>query len=807
MPRKNNYDSSNIKVLKGLEAVQKRPGMYIGDTDDGSGLHQMVYEVMDNSIDEALAGHCSSISITVHEDNSVTVIDNGRGIPVDEHPSEKKSAAEVIMTVLHAGGKFDDNSYKVSGGLHGVGVSVVNALSESLELTIFKDGKEYFQEYVRSKALNPIKEVGATNKTGTKITFRPSKDYFSLTTFNSEILKKRFKELAFLNSGIEIIFNDEIKSTTDKYKYDGGIIEYVKELSKNKTPIQDKIINISSSKKDISVELALVWCNNYQEEVLCFTNNIPQKDGGTHLSGFKTSLTRTLNSVILKSHPKDKIDITGEDTREGITAIISVKMPDPKFSSQTKDKLVSSEIKGIVESLVSLKLKEYLDENPKDLKSICSKIFQAAKAREEARKAKELIRRKDPLSIGNLPGKLADCQEKDPTKCELFIVEGDSAGGSAKQARDRKIQAILPLKGKILNTEKAQDHKVLSSSEIATLITALGCGVGDDCVVDPKNKIVANLRYGKIVIMTDADVDGAHIRTLLLTLFHKKLRPLVENGHVYIAQPPLYKIKKGKAQKYFIDDSALNNFIYEDISNSFAVSYDNKHIAKDDLKTLLSSFYKLNSLTDNISQNRDPSFVTNLAFAVELPSASFRSKSALKNWAANYENILNSNTPINVSYSLTIQNSDTNGEYRISISKTLNGVRSDLEPVGKRFFSSDAYSEIISLNLNKFGSNLFSYQKNDSNDSSLGSLSLSSLYDSLVTSSRNSISIQRYKGLGEMNPSQLEETTMNSKTRSLLKVLPLEDGNTIVSDLMGDDVEPRKQLIKSDGASVKHLDV
>ena len=619
------YDSSNIKVLKGLEAVQKRPGMYIGDTDDGSGLHQMVFEVMDNSIDEALAGHCDTIDVTIHEDQSVTVTDNGRGIPVDEHPGEKKSAAEVILTVLHAGGKFDDNSYKVSGGLHGVGVSVVNALSESLELTIYKNSKIHSQSYQDSKPIEPLKITGDTDKTGTKISFKPSKKYFTLTKYNSDLLRKRFKELAFLNSGIKINFSDEAKSINESYKYDGGIIEYIKEITKKKTLIQDEIIYFKTDNKDITVEIAMLWSSAYQEEILSFTNNIPQKDGGTHLSGFKTSLTKTVNSIIEKQNgsKKDKIDITGEDAREGLSSIISVKMSDPKFSSQTKDKLVSSEVKGIVESSLNKKLHEFFEENPKDLKSIIAKVYQAAKAREEARKAKELIRRKDPLSIGNLPGKLADCQEKDPSKTEIFIVEGDSAGGSAKQARDRKTQAILPLKGKILNTQRAQDHKVLSSSEIATLITALGCGFGDDVDIN-------NLRYGKIIIMTDADVDGAHIRTLLLTLFETKMKPLIDNGHVFIAQPPLYKLKKGKSQKYINDDNELNKFISNDIGANFQVRVNNELLNEKELVELLDNYSLMYTIISQFSSKRDKLILHNLAFFEQLTVDILRDEKLLK---------------------------------------------------------------------------------------------------------------------------------------------------------------------------------
>ena len=801
----NTYDSSNIKVLKGLEAVQKRPGMYIGDTDDGSGLHQMVFEVLDNSIDEALAGFCDTIEVTVHEDQSVTVTDNGRGIPVDEHPEEKKSAAEVILTVLHAGGKFDDNSYKVSGGLHGVGVSVVNALSESLELTIYKNGDIYNQDYKDSRPVNKLAKSGKTDKTGTKITFKPSKKYFSLTNFNSELLRRRLKELAFLNSGITINLIDESKRTDDSFKYDGGINEYIREITKKKSLIHDEIIYVSDSKKDTTIELALLWTNSYQEDILCFTNNIPQKDGGTHLAGFRASLTKTINSILVKQpqYSKDKIEITGDDTREGLAAIISIKMSDPKFSSQTKDKLVSSEVKGLVESLVNKKLNEFLEEHPKELKAIVSKVYQAAKAREEARKAKELIRRKDPLSVGNLPGKLADCQEKDPSKSELFIVEGDSAGGSAKQARERKTQAILPLKGKILNTQRAQDHKILSSAEIATLITALGCGFGDDCVADESHSI-KNLRYHKIIIMTDADVDGAHIRTLLLTLFQTKMRPLIDKGHVFIAQPPLYKIKKGKSERYCGDDVDLNSFIHDDICSTFQVSYDNKNLSKDDLLTLLKSHELMNDILGKLSSKRDRVFLRNLAFFKSLPQSDFKSEDNLNTWCKDFEIFLNRNTPVNLSFSLKPVY-DSSIDPIITICKKYNGTSSELAPLTKHFFGTEHYSDLVNLGLSNYADDSFSIRKSD--ESKETGLSLFSCLDKLIDMSKSSFSLQRYKGLGEMNPSQLEETTMNPKTRKLLQVLPLEDGNQVVAELMGDDVDMRKQFISSEYGSVKNLDI
>jgi DNA gyrase subunit B len=799
---KSTYTSESIKVLKGLEAVQKRPGMYIGDTDDGSGLHQMIYEVVDNAIDEALAGHCTNIDVVLNEDLSVTVIDNGRGIPVDIHKDENKSAAEVIMTTLHAGGKFDDNSYKVSGGLHGVGVSVVNALSEKLSLEIYKEGYVYEQDYIDSVPVKPLKKCGKTDKSGSSIQFLPSKKYFKEIIYKDEVIKKRLKELAFLNSGIEIKFNNDITGKKVSYLYEGGLKEYIAEILNTKKEIHSELVYVEPFNKGAnSIELSMKWTSSYNEQILCFTNNIYQKDGGTHLSGFKSALTRTLNTYSNKVFGKQKYEITGDDCREGLIAIISIKMSDPKFSSQTKDKLVSSEIKSLTETTVSTMLSEFLEENPKDAKLIVGKIQQAAIAREEARKAKDLIRRKDPLGIANLPGKLADCQEKDRELCELFIVEGDSAGGSAKQARDRKTQAILPLKGKILNSERSQDYKILSSSEVGSFISALGCGFNhesDDFNLD-------KLRYGKIIIMTDADVDGAHIRTLLLTLIARKFKPLFDEGRVYIAQPPLYKIKKGKTEKYISNDEELNRFLSYSFFDGKSIDINGVILKPKACSEILMNYSKINSIIKKTNKSKDNNILTCMSFIEPLPNNANCSTKELNNYLTKLSEMLKATSPINISYALSHKELD-HESFQISVVKKVNGVIDPtIAPINKKFFSSQTYQSLISLNLHQYYGAQITL-KHDSGD--ITYKFIHNLCEHGFAAARKSISLQRYKGLGEMNPSQLAETTMNPETRSLLKVSQISDDEYNIFDtLMGEDVEKRREFIISSANTIDHVDI
>ena len=799
---KSTYTSDSIKVLKGLEAVQKRPGMYIGDTDDGSGLHQMIYEVVDNAIDEALAGHCKNIEIILNEDSSITVKDDGRGIPVDIHKEENKSAAEVIMTTLHAGGKFDDNSYKVSGGLHGVGVSVVNALSERLSLVVHKDGSVYEQEYYNSVPVKPLKKCGSSDINGTSIQFLPSTKYFKDLNYKDDVIKKRLKELAFLNSGINISFSNEILGTKVAYYYEGGLKEYMNEVLKNKKEIHDELIYVEPYKKgNDSVEISMKWTSSYTEQILCFTNNIYQKDGGTHLSGFKSALTRSLNSYSNKMNSKQKFEITGDDCREGLVAIISIKMSDPKFSSQTKDKLVSSEIKTLTETTLSSKLSEFLEENPKDAKLIINKIQQAAIAREEARKAKDLIRRKDPLGIANLPGKLADCQEKDRELCELFIVEGDSAGGSAKQARDRKTQAILPLKGKIMNSERSQDYKILSSTEVGSLISALGCGFNHDS----DDFDITKLRYGKIIIMTDADVDGAHIRTLLLTLLARKLKPLFDEGRIFIAQPPLYKIKKGKTEKYISNDEELNTFLSTSFfDNKYIISEKNK-INPQESSNVLINYSRIPSILKNISKSKDKIVLKAMSFIPTLSVKNKNNTTDLDKYIQYLADTVRLLSPINITYKFSYEILE-HESFQINIIKKVNGIVDPaVLPINKKFFSSQTYINLMSINLYKFHRKQLSLVGDSLNESFS---SMHELCEYALETSRKSISLQRYKGLGEMNPSQLAETTMNPKTRSLLQVAQIPDDDyTVFDTLMGEDVEKRREFIVASSNMLDHVDV
>ena len=792
------YNADSIKILKGLDAVRKRPGMYIGDTSDGSGLHHMVFEVLDNAIDESLAGHCNDIKVIIHADNSITVTDNGRGIPTDlkDDAEFKRSAAEIVMTELHAGGKFDQNSYKVSGGLHGVGVSVVNALSDWLRLRVYRAGKVHEVEFKRGERVAPLKAVGDTDKTGTEVTFLPSTETFNNVDFHFELLCKRIRELSFLNNGVKIELIDHRSGKSENFEFSGGIKGFVQYMNRSKNVLHQTPFHAFAEKEGISIEVSMQWNDSYGENVQCFTNNIPQRDGGTHLTGLRAAMTRTINTYIESNElaKKAKVDTGGDDMREGLTCVLSVKVPEPKFSSQTKDKLVSSEVQPVVQDLVGKKLTDYLLEHPKDAKIICNKIVDAARAREAARKARDMTRRKGAMDSLGLPGKLADCQEKDPAQCEVYLVEGDSAGGSAKQGRDRKNQAILPLKGKILNVMKARLDKILSSQEITTLITALGAGIGQDFDV-------AKLRYHRIIIMTDADVDGAHIRTLLLTFFFRQMPQLVEKGHIFIAQPPLYKVKQGKDERYLKDEQELDQYLVNSALNnaSLLTKKGGETIEGGALNSLAREMVLTESVIKRLSSRYDESIVRAIHDLGELNLAD---KNATQQYASKLEAIMSAN---NIKFEVKKHESSEN--FLIEMNQFVHG-NLQASIIDEEFLLSGEYKQIIK------SSNLLKNLIDDGavitrGEKSKPVVNFTQALAWLIDEAKNTLNIQRYKGLGEMNPSQLWETTMDPEVRTLLQVT-IEDFTELEATferLMGDQVEPRRQFIEENALGANNLDI